>query len=195
MKWKEYYLNAKHWQIFALLFGLPFVFCVIAFVSAIFSIAFRVRPDTGVINTIFRIFPLLLIINTVLFFGWFYSIATVFHKKLPLGVRMNLGLYKLFVFIPVAYIFLVSVFLISIFGEGMRLYYPFVFVAIVPLHLFSVFCILYNLYFFAKVIKSIELQREALVGDYIIEFILLWFYPVGIWILQPRINILANQNS
>jgi hypothetical protein len=34
----------------------------------------------------------------------------------------------------------------------------------------------------------VELQREALAGDYIVDFILFWFFIVGIWFLQPRIN-------
>jgi hypothetical protein len=46
----------------------------------------------------------------------------------------------------------------------------------------------YTLWFNAKTFKSVELQREALIGDYIGEFFLLWYFPIGIWFIQPRIN-------
>jgi len=55
-------------------------------------------------------------------------------------------------------------------------------------HLFSMFCLFYCLYFIAKALKTVELQRPVTFSDYAGEFFLLWFYPVGVWILQPRIN-------
>ena len=65
---------------------------------------------------------------------------------------------------------------------------------LIPLHLFSMFCMFYLLYFCSKTIKSIELKREALFGDYIGEFLLLWFFVIGIWIIQPKINKMVDKN-
>jgi hypothetical protein len=59
---------------------------------------------------------------------------------------------------------------------------------IIPLHLFSMFCIFYCLYFVSKTFKTAELQRQTTFSDFAGEFFLLWFYPVGIWIVQPKIN-------
>ena len=59
---------------------------------------------------------------------------------------------------------------------------------IVPLHLFSMFCIFYSLYFVAKTFKTVELQREVIFSDFAGEFFMIWFYPIGIWIVQPKIN-------
>ena len=59
---------------------------------------------------------------------------------------------------------------------------------IVPLHLFSMFCIFYSLYFVAKTFKTVELQREVNFSDFAGEFFMIWFYPIGIWIVQPKIN-------
>ena len=64
----------------------------------------------------------------------------------------------------------------------------FIFVFIIPLHLFSMFCIFYCLYFVAKTYKTAELQREVSFGDFVGEFFLFWFYPIGVWFLQPKIN-------
>lgn len=66
---------------------------------------------------------------------------------------------------------------------------------IVPLHLFSMFCIFYCLYFVAKTIKTAELQRETAFSDFVGEFFLIWFFPIGIWFIQPRVNQLAERND
>ena len=62
------------------------------------------------------------------------------------------------------------------------------FAVIFPLHIFSMFCIFYCLYFVAKTIKTIELQRQVTFSDFAGEFFLIWFFFIGVWILQPRIN-------
>jgi hypothetical protein len=50
------------------------------------------------------------------------------------------------------------------------------------------FFIFYSLYFIAKELKSVELQKPVTFSDFAGEFFLLWFFPIGIWIIQPRIN-------
>ena len=44
------------------------------------------------------------------------------------------------------------------------------------------------LYKAAKTIKTVELQKKVTFSDFAGEFFLLWFSPIGIWILQPKIN-------
>lgn len=59
---------------------------------------------------------------------------------------------------------------------------------IVPLHLLSMFGILYSIYFSAKTFKTVELQRNVQFSDFAGEFFLIWFYFIGVWIIQPKIN-------
>lgn len=59
---------------------------------------------------------------------------------------------------------------------------------IIPAHLISMAGIFYSLYFAARALKSVELQRSVSFNDFRREFFLLWFFPVGIWLIQPRIN-------
>lgn len=44
----------------------------------------------------------------------------------------------------------------------------------------------------AKTIKTVELQKKVTFSDFAGEFFLLWFSPIGIWILQPKINKFAS---
>ena len=64
--------------------------------------------------------------------------------------------------------------------------------AILPVHLLAMGCTLYSLYFCARALKSAERQRRARFGDFAGTFFLFWIFPIGIWILQPKINRLAT---
>ena len=46
----------------------------------------------------------------------------------------------------------------------------------------------YCFYFAAKTYKSVILQREAVVSDYIGQFFMIWINIIGVWIMQPHIN-------
>ncbi len=56
----------------------------------------------------------------------------------------------------------------------------------------AMFCIFYCLWFMAKVMKTAELQKKTTFSDFAGEFFLFWFFPIGIWVLQLRLNIIAK---
>jgi hypothetical protein len=67
--------------------------------------------------------------------------------------------------------------------------FPFIF--FICYMLFSLVAMLagfYQIYFLAKMVKMVELQREVRFEEYLLECVLFWFYFVGIWIIQPKIN-------
>jgi len=57
------------------------------------------------------------------------------------------------------------------------------------------FRIFYSMYFVAKTIKTAELQRKVGFGDFVGEFFLLWFYFIGVWIVQPKVNKLYGKEN
>lgn len=180
-------LHLKHWQLFLLLIGVPLVTQIIA-VSSI------VRGDP---SSMMIALPLLMILYITLHFGWLYTLGTQLHKKLPSRVAMNLALFKVFMFLPVAYIVFIMLAMAYAFnapGSTPEAVFGFAGI-IVPIHLFSMFCIFYCMYFIAKALKSVEWQRPVTFGDCAGEFFLIWFFPIGIWILQPRINRLFDERS
>ena len=59
-------------------------------------------------------------------------------------------------------------------------------------HILSMFGIFYSLYFVAKTFKTVELQREVTFSDFAGEFFMIWFFPIGIWVIQPKINKMIN---
>ena len=128
-------------------------------------------------------------------FGWQFSVATGLQKMVPSGVNMKVKKFKIFFFFPIVYITLILIFVSYVlttinFSNPQAIDYRFfmLFSLIIPIHLFSMFCIFYCLYFVAKTFKTAELQREVTFSDFVGEFFLIWFFPIGVWIIQPKIN-------
>lgn len=179
----KFFLKSKHWQIFALMVGIPILFQIIVLGHIIAS-------ENPVLN--FSIFPIFMLLFMIVFFGWFWSIGVGLNNFLPQESNLNITKFKIFLLVPFFYVIFLMFSMLSfgVFSDtptpnGM---FGISFAIMIPLHLFSMFCMFYIMYFCSKTIKSIELKREAIFSDYVGEFFLLWFYMIGIWILQPKIN-------
>lgn len=162
------------------------------------------NPNSSFMSNYFTLFPILMLILIGVFFGWFWAVAVGLQNKVPANVHMKTNRFKIFFFIPVTYLLLFSVAIGTMMSglpdtvEGgdqpdMDLAGGLIGI-ILPLHLFSMFCIFYCLYFVAKTIRTVELQRETTFSDFAGEFFLIWFYPIGIWIIQPKINKIVESD-
>lgn len=196
------FLKAKHWQLFVLMFGIPLILQVIALGFIMFNVSNGKDPESVIMINTLTLFPVIMIIYSGLFFGWFWSIAIGLQKKVPENVKMKVKKFKTLFIFPLVYIVLISIF-VRISATGLLANGNMsgsvvggVLIAVILIsHLFSMFCIFYSLYFVSKTIKTVELQREVIFGDFIGEFFMLWFYPIGIWIVQPKINRMAKMDS
>ncbi len=183
-----WFLKAKHWQIFLLIFVAPFVIELFGFLAIIWTNMFEV---------FFGVFLLAMVIVLSVQFGWFYSVGTALANRIGPNSGMNLKRFKSFVLIPLIYIgcFLFGMIIIGLImmNNGRPSpYLAFLFFIIVPLHLFSMFCIFHTIWFIAKSLKMNEKWNHVDFSDYVGEFFLTWFLFVGIWFLQPRINRLFD---
>ena len=168
------FLRLKNWQFFGLL-------CIFHIFSMI-AILLNEQPT-------------MMFIGFLLFLGsylcWFYALATYLNKRLPKKVKMNLVKFKWFLSILSVYLFMFGVFAFYFWIKTNSFG---IFNIILPFHLLSMFFMLYCLNFVAKSLKAVELQRTVTFSDYIEEFfIICFFYPIGIWIIQPRINKMFNK--
>lgn len=170
-------LTLKHWQLFGLMTG-------ILIIDSFFELT---------TNEIVRLITMLL--SVAIFFGWFWAMAINLYPKLPPNAKLNLNRFKLFMFIPAFYIAIISLMLgsisIGLQGDSLSGYAA----ILIPVHLFSMFCIFWCLVFVAKLLKAVELQSPVRFSDYAGEFFLLWFFPIGIWTIQPRINKLFEHEK
>lgn len=200
------FLKAKHWQLFLLMVGVPlvsqiYIYARIWLVESVPSTEMENNGFTQVLDEKFiqfEWFPLVMLGFGLLFFGWLWALAIGLQKWVPVEAKMKTTRFKIFFFIPLVYfLFMVTAMssLFSVDAESFFLNLGVIVAIIVPLHLFSMFCILHIFYFAAKTIKTVELKRKVGFGDFIGEFFLLWFYFIGIWIIQPRVNRLHEQNN
>ena len=196
------FLKAKHWQLFTLVFALPIAVQVIMMVSMFSNLINNPNPDPTFMFEYMKFFPIIMLLVISVNFGWLWSVAVGLQKKVPQNVTMKVKKFKIFFFIPLIYLILVALFFATMMNSMFtgnpestaRLIAGMLFI-IIPLHLFSMFCIFYSLYFVAKTIKTVELQREVTFGEFIGEFLMIWFYFIGIWFLQPKINRMGEENN
>ncbi len=183
------FLKAKHWQLFLLTIGVPMIFQFVLMGSLFSSMQAGSQPDPVYF---IALFPIMMLLFAAVFFGWFWSIAVGLQSKVPQDVKMKVTKFKIFFFSPLVYIFTILIFMMFVLS-GEVAPDPSIAFVIVPLHLFSMFCMFYTLYFVAKTIRTVELQRAVSFSDFAGEFFMIWFYPIGIWIIQPRLNKIVEE--
>ena len=189
------FLKAKHWVLFLLTFGIPMVFQFVMVGLMLSNLFTSQNSDFFDPFDRMKFFPLVMLVFMAVLYGWFWSIAIGLQKKVPENVKMKVKKFKFFFVFPMVYFLLFMGFFFSsinsLFEQNIESHFGIIgglFVFIIPLHLFAMFCIFYIFYFVAKTFKTVELQREVTFGDFAGEFFLLIFYPIGVWIIQPKIN-------
>lgn len=201
----RFFLKAKHWQLFLLMFVIPFALQLFLMFGMILEATgnFSGNPpqDPLIMMEYFKWFPLLMVLYIGFHYGWFWSVAVGLQPMISETIRPNIRKFKILMIIPVVYLLLLltgmGLFFATFNPQNFEVIDPnpvFIligFLIFIPLHLFSVFCIFYSIYFVAKTFKTAELQKPLQFSDFAGEFFLLWFYMVGIWILQPKINQMA----
>lgn len=184
------FLRLKHWQLFLLLVGPAILFDIFLFGSIIFPL------DRSFIVIVF---PFVMIFSMGILFGWLYAMGTNLHKQLPGNVTMNIVSFT--ILFLVAFIFMTSIFVLIFISlnralaDKEPLNLSMSTALIFFLYLFFMYCMFYCLYFTAKALKAVELQRPVTFGDYAGEFFLIWFFIIGVWIIQPRLNRLFSKKQ
>ena len=139
--------------------------------------------------------PVMIVLIVVLL-GWFYAVGVFLNKKLHDTVKMEISKFKFFFFTPLFCILLfycITLYLFNSVSNGMYQNLG-IFIILIPLHFFSMLCLLYCVYYLAKALKAVELQRPVTISDYIVDFLLILFFPIGIWIIQPKINKIYDED-
>lgn len=124
-------------------------------------------------------------------FFWQWALVTGLQIKLPETLRINTLGFKLILLFPLLYFAGLTLYVFrmmtDIFTNGtvpdLGILIPVIFLEI-P----AIFCLFAASFISAKNLKKTELQRPVGFSDFITEFLLILFFPIGVWILQPRVN-------
>lgn len=168
-------LQIKHWQVFVYLLIVP---------------VFFPESDTG---------TYLRVIHGALFVAWVIKINEELYDRLPKDIHLNLTLLQLNLLISVIY--MVVIFL---FTEGYYISsekdnyaeYGWKLWIYIPLTFYVLFSYFYSIHFTAYSIHVIEKKLFGKSSDYGMLLAALFFFPIGIWFIQPKINrILETQGT
>lgn len=190
------FLKARHWQVFLFSYGVPMLLYLGVFIG-IFILAAVNRSGEPQLMIKFLIFsPVLSMLFFGVIFGWFWSVGVGLRQMIPEEFRMKSGWFKFFFFYPLLYLPMVLVLFFIVFISGQRgtSFNPAFIAIIFPFHLFAMFSMLYVMYFTSKTLKTAEVQRPVELSEFIGDLLLIWFFPIGIWFLQPRINQLYKKD-
>ncbi|MEJ2142060.1 MAG: hypothetical protein P8Y24_06845 [Gammaproteobacteria bacterium] len=170
------YLKAKHWQLFIVLVGSMFLGQALM----VNSIVNGTMPNAVVI-----ILPMF--IMSILYYGWLWSISLACYKALPNELatspkKMQIGLIYALIYLVIAGQFF--------FGTDKHLPVYGIF-----MHLLAMAAIIYSLGFTAKQLTKLEQNKEVTFFTYSGPFFLLWFFPIGVWFIQPKVNQLLGDNN
>lgn len=125
-----------------------------------------------------------------------YFLGNTLYKKLPVGHDLNLKRFHFSLLFPVFYLTVVFVVFDGGYDINQDTYksYGWIAALIVPMHLFTMYCMFYIIWFIGKAIATIENNKVVTFDVYAGNFFLLWFFPIGIWWMHPKVKrILLNE--
>ncbi|MGH9741274.1 MAG: RDD family protein [Candidatus Acidiferrum sp.] len=175
-----FFLRARHWQLFLLFVGAGIVGEVALTISMITMAG--TTQDFGKISLVFGGVMTIFMLS---FLAWFWSMGAFLNSIVQPGLRLKMVFFRFALIYPALYIF--------VFMAAFQSTKPLLLAILFPLHFFAMFCMFYNLHFVSKTLVLAETNKPALFYDYAGPFFMMWFFPIGIWFTQPRINRLYLQ--
>src|SRR5579862_2249707 len=178
----QFFLRAKRWQILFLVLGIGSVGGTVALLIPLLHERSPEALFSGILP-----FGLVMAFCMSCQSAWLWSLGSFLNSNSRPVLRMRPTFFNFAVLFPVAYVFM----FVAIFQATAT--EPLLFLAIFPLHFLAMFCVFCDLYFVSKSLAAVETGKLVTFPDYAGRFFLLWFFPVGVWLIQPRINQLQAQ--
>ncbi len=178
----SFFLRAKHWQIFLVVFGV-YLLGQILLMSYFVSSSGR-GDSSGKYGILFGV-VMGLSCSGLIF--WLWCVGAFCNSIVDEALRLRSKFHGVAAIYPPFYAVFFVARLGSFGGRTLEI--------ILPLHLFAMFCMFYLLYFASKSIVLAEGNKPVSFYDYAGPFFLMWFFPVGIWLVQPRINRLYSEHT
>ncbi len=181
---KRFFLRAKSWQVFCLLFVLPTVVNLVISVNlwdAEHQAAQDTPPDTAMLTLLTGLagFFFVACIAT-----WLWSMGSFLSSIVPQELKMD-GRFFIFALIYQPLFVLALVVVPGLHEENS--------IFVIPFQLVAVYCGVYQPYFVVKNFLMSEKGRAPSVSDYVGPYLQIVLFPIGVWFIQPRINSLYRK--
>jgi hypothetical protein len=182
---KRFFLRAKPWQLFCLLFVLP------SAVELVISMNLTAALNLGMDETQFDyggwtlFMGLTVFLFALCFVAWLWSMGTFLSSVVPQELKMD-GRFFIFALIYQPLFALAFILVPGLHKET--------FIFLIPFQIVALYCGVYQLYFVGKNLLMAERGKAPSVSDYVGPFLQIVFFPIGIWSIQARINSLYRKS-
>jgi len=180
----KFFVKAKAWQLFLIVFGGMVPGYVIFATHEVWSI-----PS---LQIVFVSMAAGLTWAYVWIFGWLWSLGMELNRRMPVTGRRKTRLFRLALTCVVLYLVVfMSLFVAQTAGNLALSKILFVgkFV-LCGIAFFASVAWCYVMYFVTKALSRLPAYRGLTRLQYVGLFLLVWVFPLGMWFVQPRVNAL-----
>lgn len=171
---------AESWQVFLVIVGSMFLGVLITAWAELE----RVSHIIGILANY---------LSEVLLAGWFYVVGTSLARISPEGLKLRTRWFVFNLIYFLLYSLVLLFFAVAILTPSQ---FPFDVedvLLLLPLHLYAVYAAFSIVAFVSRALVSVELHQSVPFSIYGGTFLLLFFFPFGIWIVQPRIQVIFRE--
>ncbi len=207
---KDLLLKAKHWHYFLLTFGIPMCMHYIAMdflMPNYLTIDVDTPPNFDGLLNYFQYMPFATLMMMLPIYGWMWAVGNGLQKYIPDHLKMNTVFFNIVLVLSLVFYAGMAYAMTSAMGAYLNMEYFESLIDSDEMPDFSgigkyllgylVFFIisLYCYYFSAKTIKTAEVKEQVSFGSFVTEFFLHWIFYIGIWMLQPRIHKIMDEDA
>ena len=173
------FLRIKHWQLFLLL--------VVLWIGT--GAAQLAAMPSSPEEPIGTVFPFVAVVELValVFAGWLWSLGRFLQSVVPHRLKMSPTFFRISVTLPLLCIPLLALAFQSLNVALIGI----VFIA----YGIALAAEVYSWYFVARSLALAQYLRKVRFSDYEATLLGIWFFPVGVWFIQPKINRLYVKSS
>lgn len=178
------FLKIKHWQLFLITVGIPLILFMYAGASLVLREEERFVGDA--------VARFLMAIPFLCYFLWIWSVGKRLNENIDHKLATPLSNFSISVAVSYFFFFFLLVFNSIYWEHEQEPQQNKVWVYILGgiILLIAITAWLYALNFLARTLVRAERESHITPSEYYGEFVMALVFPVGIWILQPRINAL-----
>lgn len=174
----NFLLKLKNWQLFLISFILPWILS--------FSYLFFVDLKTFIAGD--KLIGAISLMYYTVFLTWNYRVIKTFNRNWNALTIKQIKILNWLIVVLVIFI----LHLVTNIGE----FYPdLIIIRILSflLNLTASFSFFYIVFCTAKTLKYIQLEKQLRTSDIIIEMFVIFYFPIGVWWLQRRVNKYYNE--
>lgn len=180
------FLKLKHWQLFLLTIG------VLLLVSLYSGFSVKLEEENRSVSD--AVAKFLTIVPFLTYYLWIWSIGAWLNRHMDSKVATKTVYFSTSIVVSCFLFFFLSIFNMVYWDLSSGPQEDFWFFFLLALILFvTISALLYGLSFVAKAIVRAERESRISSSDFFGEFVMVLMFPIGVWILQPRINTLFDK--